>query len=103
MSRLSRRFALIFGSILSTLLIGTVGFTLVEGWPAFDAFYMTLTTMTTVGYMEVHPLTRAGRMFNSFLIFFGVSTILIAIGAASTLVFVLSTRASRHGRPAPIQ
>jgi voltage-gated potassium channel len=81
MNSLARRFALIFLSILTTLTIGTIGFTLVEGWPAFDAFYMTLTTMTTVGYMEVHPLSRAGRIFNSFLIFFGVSTIFVAIGA----------------------
>lgn len=81
MSRLARRFLLIVLAIGATLVIGTVGFTLIDHYPPFDAFYMTLTTMTTVGYGEVHPLSRAGRIFNSFLITFGVTTIFIAIGA----------------------
>jgi voltage-gated potassium channel len=81
MNRLTRRLLFILVAITSTLLIGTVGFTWIEHYPPFDAFYMTLTTMTTVGYGEIHPLSHAGRVFNSFLIFFGVSTIFIAIGA----------------------
>jgi voltage-gated potassium channel len=81
MSRTARRSVYILLAIGSTLAIGTIGFTLVEGYPPFDAFYMTLTTMTTVGYMEVHPLSRTGRIFNAFLIVFGVSTIFVAIGA----------------------
>jgi len=47
---------------------------------------MTITTMTTVGYGEIHPLSRAGRIFNSFLIFFGVTTIFIAIGAMTQTI-----------------
>src|SRR5450432_4296433 len=81
MNRLTRRSLFIVLAITATLLTGTVGFTLIEEWPPFDAFYMTLTTMTTVGYGEIHELSRAGRVFNSFLIFFGVTTIFIAIGA----------------------
>jgi len=86
MNRLARRLAYIAASIAVTLAIGTVGFTVIERWPPFDAFYMTLTTMTTVGYMEVHPLSTAGRVFNSFLIFFGVATIFIAIGAMTQTI-----------------
>src|SRR5512141_2415495 len=86
MTRLTRRFLLIGLAIATTLAIGTVGFTVIAGYPPFDAFYMTLTTMTTVGYGEIHPLTRAGRMFNSFLIIFGVSTIFIAIGAMTQTI-----------------
>jgi voltage-gated potassium channel len=86
MSRLARRLAYILLSIAATLTIGTVGFTIIEHYPPFDAFYMTLTTMTTVGYMEVHPLHTAGRIFNSFLIFFGVATIFIAIGAMTQTI-----------------
>jgi voltage-gated potassium channel len=86
MSRLARRFLFIAVAVASTLAIGTVGFTLIEGYPPFDAFYMTLTTMTTVGYGEIHPLSRAGRVFNSFLIFFGVSTLFIAIGAMTQTI-----------------
>jgi voltage-gated potassium channel len=86
---LTRRLLLIVLAIATTLTIGTVGFTLIEGWPVFDSFYMTLTTMTTVGYMEVHELDRAGRIFNSFLIAFGVTTIFIAIGAMTQTIIEL--------------
>jgi voltage-gated potassium channel len=84
-----RRFLYIPLAIATTLLLGTVGFTLIEGYPPFDAFYMTLTTMTTVGYMEVHPLSRVGRMFNSFLIFVGTTTIFISIGAMTQFIIEL--------------
>lgn len=47
---------------------GTAGFHFLEGWSWFDGFYMTLTTMTTIGYGEIHPLSHAGRFFNSGLI-----------------------------------
>jgi voltage-gated potassium channel len=86
MNGLARRVFFILLAIGGTLLIGTAGFTLIDHYPVFDAFYMTLTTMTTVGYGEVHPLSRAGRIFNSFLIFFGVTTIFIVIGAVTQTV-----------------
>src|SRR3954447_19589228 len=86
MNRLTRRFSLILLAIVTTLLIGTVGFSVIEHYPPFDAFYMTLTTMTTVGYGETHPLSHAGRVFNSFLILFGVTTIFIAIGAMTQTI-----------------
>src|SRR3954464_5784700 len=89
MNRLTRRFSLILLAIVTTLLTGTVGFTVIEHSPPFDAFYMTLTTMTTVGYMEIHPLSKVGRVFNSFLIFFGVTTIFIAIGAMTQTIIEL--------------
>ena len=89
MNRLARRFLVIGLAIASTLLIGTVGFTLIDHYPPFDAFYMTLTTMTTVGYGEIHPLSHAGRIFNSFLIVFGVTTIFIAIGAMTQTIIEL--------------
>src|SRR5689334_24603759 len=89
MSRLARRFLFLTSAIALTLAVGTVGFTVIDHFPPFDAFYMTLTTMTTVGYGEIHPLSHAGRVFNSFLIFFGVSTIFIAIGAMTQTIIEL--------------
>ena len=89
MNRLTRRFVLIVVAIVTTLSIGTIGFTVIDGYPPFDAFYMTLTTMTTVGYGEIHPLSHAGRVFNSFLIVFGVTTIFIAIGAMTQTIIEL--------------
>lgn len=60
---------------------GTVGFHYIEGWSWFDSFYMVVTTFTTIGYQEVHPLSHAGRVFNSFLIIAGVSLVFVMIGA----------------------
>src|SRR5262249_35233947 len=86
MNRLTRRIFFVVLSIVITLAVGTVGFAVIDHYPVFDAFYMTLTTMTTVGYGEVHPLSLAGRVFNSFLIIFGVGTLLIGVGAMTQTI-----------------
>ena len=52
---------------------------LVEGWSPFDSFYMTLMTMTTVGYGEVHPLSFHGRVFASALMLIGVTSVFVSI------------------------
>jgi len=72
---MSRRIRLILISIAAVLTFGTLGFVYLEQYPWLDAFYMTLTTITTVGYQEIHPLSQSGRLFNSFFIFFGVGII----------------------------
>lgn len=84
MSRLAKRLLYILVAIGATLTIGTVGFSLIGGYPIFDAFYFTLTTMTTVGYGD--SFSHAGRVFNAFLIMFGVTTIFIAIGAMTQTI-----------------
>ena len=89
MDRLRNRLLFIGGVVLAMLVGGTLGFIFIEGYPPFDAFYMTLITITTVGYAEVHPLSHAGRVFNSFLIFFGVTTLLLAIGGMTQAVIEL--------------
>jgi len=89
MKPLRRRLAFIAGLIAFTLALGTVGFTLIDGYSPFDAFYMTLITVSTVGYAELHPLSHAGRVFNSFLIFFGVTTMFFAIGAMTQSIIEL--------------
>jgi voltage-gated potassium channel len=67
--------------ILLLLIIGTLGFHFIEGWPLFDGLYMTLTTLTTIGYQEVHPLSHAGRVFNTFMIVVGVGLVFLLIGS----------------------
>src|SRR5258708_25543067 len=89
MDHLPRRLALIAIATVVTLSVGTIGFVLIEHYPVFDAFYMTLTTVTTVGYGEIRTLSRAGRVFNSFLIMFGVSVMLLAIGAMTQTIIEL--------------
>src|SRR5271170_3933464 len=68
---------------------GTLGFIWIEHYPPFDAFYMTLITISTVGYAEVHPLSFWGRVFNSFLIFFGVTMMLLAVGGMTQVIIEL--------------
>jgi voltage-gated potassium channel len=89
MERFRKRFILIAGALLITQFGGTLGFILIEHYPVFDAFYMTLITISTVGYGEVHPLSHAGRVFNSFLIFFGVTIMLLAVGGMTQAIIEL--------------
>jgi voltage-gated potassium channel len=53
---------------------GTVGYMVIEGWSVWDAFYMTVITMSTVGYREVRDLSFVGQAFTVVLIFVGVGT-----------------------------
>lgn len=53
---------------------GTVGFTLIEGWSLADSLYMTVMTVTTVGYGPPLPLSPAGRNFSIFFMVLGVGT-----------------------------
>src|SRR5207244_2944931 len=84
--RLARRILLITSILLLTIFTGTVGFHVIEGYSLFDAFYMTLITISTVGYQELRPLSRVGRIFNSFLIFFGVTAMFFAVGAMTQTI-----------------
>jgi voltage-gated potassium channel len=78
--------------ILSGLLIflmvalGTAGFIIIERWNFLDALYMTIITLTTVGYGEVHTLSSAGRIFNIFLIIGGVGTVFYVLSTGAKLV-----------------
>jgi voltage-gated potassium channel len=65
---------------------GTAGYTLVEGWSPWDAFYMTITTITTVGYKEVHPLSRAGEVLTASVIVAGVGTFFYTFTLLATVV-----------------
>jgi voltage-gated potassium channel len=72
---------LIAVALLVVVLIGTAGFHLIEGWSWFDGFYMVVTTLTTIGYQELHPLSHVGRVFNVFVIVAGVSLVFLGIGS----------------------
>jgi voltage-gated potassium channel len=58
---------------------GTGGYMLLEGWPFLDALYMTVFTLTTVGFMEVHPLGEGGRIFTISLIVMGVGLVFVTV------------------------
>ncbi len=87
-----RRRGLIQGPVLASLLVGavvvggTVGYVVIEGWSVWDAFYMTVITITTVGYREVHDLTRAGQLFTVVLVMGGVGTAFYTFSLLAALV-----------------
>src|SRR2546423_722575 len=65
------------------ILFGTIGFTLIEGWPLSDSLYVTVQTLTTVGYGDVPPHSSAGRAFAVIVMLMGVGGVALA---ASTIV-----------------
>lgn len=76
-----RNLRILFGMLALLMIVGIVGYHFIEGWSWFDGLYMVLTTFTTIGYSEVHPLSTAGRVFNIFLIVVGVALVFLIIGA----------------------
>lgn len=75
-SELQQRFVWHLLRIIALVLAGTFGFLFVEHWRFLDALYMTVITLTTVGYGEVQPLSDAGRIYAIVLILTGVGVVL---------------------------
>ncbi|HTZ96352.1 MAG TPA: potassium channel protein [Terriglobales bacterium] len=73
-------------------LIGMAGFHFIEGWSWFDGFYMVVTTLTTIGYQELHPLSHEGRVFNVGLIIVGVSLVFLGIGSLTQALLEFELR-----------
>jgi voltage-gated potassium channel len=87
------------------LAVGTAGYVLIEGWSAWDAFYMTVISVTTAGYKEVHDLSRAGQVFTSFLLMGGVGAALYAatLVAAGIIEARLQPRVAERKRERMIE
>ena len=97
METAGRRFRFAFLLIFVILIVGTIGYSLIEKWNWFDSFYMTVITVATVGYGETHPLTTAGRVFTIMLIMMGVGVLAYGLTATTALV-VEGTVADLLGR-----
>jgi len=89
MGEVVRRIKWVALAIGLTLAAGTLGFVLIEDYPPFDALYMSVITITTVGYSEILPLSRQGRIFNTFLVIFGVGVMFYAIGVMTQTIIEL--------------
>ena len=74
-----RRLGVALAVLASVMVAGTVGY-IVLGFGFLDALYQTVTTVTTVGFREVQPLTTAGKVFTIVLIVVGVGTALYTLG-----------------------
>ena len=75
---------------LGIVIFGTAGYMLLEDWELFDALYMTVITVSTVGFSEVHQISQAGRLFTILLVFFGVGFSLYI--AAAVVQFMVEGR-----------
>ena len=76
----------VVGAVLVLTSAGIVGYVVIEGWSVLDAAYMTVLTLTTVGYEEVHPLSSGGRVFSIFLMVTGVGVAMYAVTAIARRV-----------------
>jgi len=90
-----KRIKLALCLVLFFLGTGTVGYTCIDGYTPLDAFYMTVITITTVGYGEIQQLSEVGRVFTIFLILSGVGSIAFAAGAFTELVIERSANPNR--------
>jgi voltage-gated potassium channel len=81
-----RRFQLALITIVVLISTATVGYVLIEGMTLADALYMTVITITTVGFGEVAPLSETGRLFTIIVILLGVTAL---TNAASSLIGIL--------------
>ena len=76
---MSKELRIIIISIAVILIAGTAGYSLLEGWNLLDSLYMTIISITTVGYGEVHPLDSRGRIFTIMLILGGMSILAYSV------------------------
>lgn len=72
--------------LLSVWVIGTIGYIIIDDYTFFDAFYMTVITVATVGYGEVAPLSHAGKLFTAFLIITSFGTFAYAVSSITKFV-----------------
>ncbi|RJR41375.1 MAG: potassium channel protein [Deltaproteobacteria bacterium] len=81
-----RKIAQLTGSLAAILVLGSLGYVWLEGWSFFDSLYMTVTTLATVGYREVHPLSRAGQVYNMILILSGMGVLFYIVTSLARVV-----------------
>jgi voltage-gated potassium channel len=87
-----RNLRVIFTCLAVLMMVGTVGFHVIEGWDWFDSFYEVLITVTTIGSSHGPPLTEVGRGFSVFVIVVGVGLVFLAIGALASALLEFELR-----------
>ena len=81
--------------LVSVTLLGVAGFTVLEGFSPFDSLYLTIVTIATVGYGDLHPVTAGGRLLAIILIIAGVGCF---VGVVANIVENLADRQARTRR-----
>jgi len=72
--------------LTSLIFLGSLGYIWLEGWDFFDALYMTVITLTTVGFGEVRPLSRPGRAYTMLLVLLGMGVLFYVVTALAQAV-----------------
>lgn len=83
---LVRRLRWIGIALVVVVIYGTAGYMLLERWSFLDSLFMTITTMTTVGFREVRPLDQSGRIFTLSVIVLGVGVALLGVSMAAAVL-----------------
>lgn len=83
-----------FFIVILIVIIGVLGFSLIEGYSFGDSLYMTIITVSTVGFQEVRPLSVSGRNFTMFLIVFSLGTFAYAI--STIILYLIDGEFKRH-------
>ncbi|HEX7592216.1 MAG TPA: potassium channel protein [Candidatus Limnocylindrales bacterium] len=85
------------GVVVGAVIIGTTGYMILDpGWQLLDALYMTVITLTTVGFKEVKDLSDAGRIWTMFLALAGVGLIFGSVGIVAEYLVVEATSGRRE-------
>jgi voltage-gated potassium channel len=79
---LEKKLKIVLMILVLVISFGTIGYTVIEGWPPLDCLYMTVITLSTVGFGEVYALSPTGKIFTMILVIFGVA------GAAYTISII---------------
>lgn len=82
-----RRVLLIPLFLFLVIALGCVGYSLIEGWSLLDAMYMTIITLTTIGFQEVRPLSENGRIFTIVFVLFGVGVVAYTVNSSLRMIF----------------
>lgn len=85
--RVFRKLVVSIGLLLISLLGGTIGFVMIEGFSLIESFYMAVITFSTVGFNEVYPLSEEGRLFTSIYIIFNLIIFAYVVSVFSTYLF----------------
>jgi voltage-gated potassium channel len=81
LGKIATRFRIPVAVLAFAVIYGVAGFTVLEGWSLLDSVYMTVTTLTTVGFGEIRPLSSEGRIFTMSLIVIGFFGLVATVGA----------------------
>ena len=85
-AELRQRFIIAVGLVVLVASFGTAGYMTIEGWNLIDSLYMTVITLASVGFKEIHDLSLIGRIFTIFLIVGGVGSVAYALSAGAKII-----------------